>query len=186
MALDRTSRVFASFTLFTSVFAMLAALPFNSASYAVVATWRRSLSAAQSALASAMRRSSCVFQATPPAASSASAATVMATILPRCGFFFSAGSIGSSMVSSSMAFPFSVICFPFIGSQLIPGPGTFRGRHRHFLDAHVMLGGPGLEPASGRGAKAHAGLHPALRVVRFHGPPVFRFFGIHRFRYPVG
>ena len=112
MALDRTSRAFASFTLFTSVFAMLAALPFNSASYAVVATRRRSLSAAQSALASAMRRSSCVLQATPPAASSASAATVMTTILPRCGFFFSAGPVGSSMVSSSMAFPFSVICSP--------------------------------------------------------------------------
>ena len=101
-----------SFTLFTSVFAMLAALPFNSASYAVVATRRRSLSAAQSALASAMRRSSCVLQAMPPAASSASAATVMTTILPRCGFFFSAGPVGSSMVSSSMAFSFSVICSP--------------------------------------------------------------------------
>lgn len=54
----------------------------------------------------------CVLQAMPPAASSASAAMVMTTILPRCGFFFSAGPVGSSMVSSSMAFSFSVICSP--------------------------------------------------------------------------
>ena len=107
MALDRASRVFVSFTLFTSVFAILAAWSSNSVLYAVVATWRRSLSAAQSALASAMRWSVCVFQAMPPAASSASATMVMTTALLRCGFFFSVGS-----VESSMAFSFPVIRSP--------------------------------------------------------------------------
>ena len=148
MALPSASRVFASFTLFMSVFTTLAARPFNSALYAVVATWRRSLSAAQSALASAMRRSVWVFHTMPPAASSAMTATaIMATARPRCGFFVfsSIGSDESSTVSS-----FSVICPPcFLASQLIESaepsasrimmrsiiplhssPGTFRGRNR--------------------------------------------------------
>ena len=57
------------------------------------------------------------------------------------------------------------------------GSGQVRGQRalQHLLDAHVMRGGPGLEPAPGRGAKAYAGLHPRLPGFRFFGIPVFGF-----------
>ena len=114
IVLDRASSIFASFTLFLSVFAASAADPFRSVFQSFVAVRRRSDAAAQSALASAMRRSACAFQTMPPAVSSASTTTVMTMALLRCGFFvfFSVDSAETSMVSSSMAFSFSVICSP--------------------------------------------------------------------------
>ena len=66
IVLDRASSIFASFTLFLSVFAASAADPFRSVFQSFVAVRRRSDAAAQSALASAMRRSACAFQAMLP------------------------------------------------------------------------------------------------------------------------